>query len=254
MATKPTIVVVPGGWHIPEHYSATTALLQSAGYGVHALRLPSTIGHPMNPTHEPDVDLIAATVSQAADNGEDVVLVMHSSGGACGGEAARGLSTTARAREGKPGGIVRCVYIAAFAAPEGASVFKTTNGPSPWVHIHEGGEVTTPDDPETIFYNGLSIEQQRDAISKLALHSYGAMWSEVSYAPWKDIPSTYLLCENDNAIQPVAQESMVNQEGALFDVVERCSAGHSPFLALPKFTAEVIRRAAGEKVESNLPV
>lgn len=35
--------------------------------------------------------------------------------------------------------------------------------------------------------------------------------------------------------------------GALFEE-ERCSAGHSPFLSMPRFTADVIRRAAGEKI------
>lgn len=71
--------------------------------------------------------------------------------------------------------------------------------------------------------------------------------SAASYAAWKHIPSTYLVCENDNAIPLQAQEMMIGQPGANF-TVERCAASHSPFLSMPDFTVDVIRRAAGEKV------
>lgn len=72
------------------------------------------------------------------------------------------------------------------------------------------------------------------------------MWSKVTYPAYKHIPSTYLLCEKDNAIPLAAQEGMLAGTDVKFDV-ERCAAGHSPFLSMPEFVAEVVRRAAGEE-------
>ena len=69
----------------------------------------------------------------------------------------------------------------------------------------------------------------------------------VKYAAWKHIPSTYMVCEGDQAIKLAAQEGMIAQPGANF-TVERCGSSHSPFVSMPDFTAEVVRRAAGEKI------
>lgn len=61
------------------------------------------------------------------------------------------------------------------------------------------------------------------------------------------IPSTYLICEKDNAIPLSAQEGMVKaaqNAGADF-TSEKFDTGHSPFLVKPKETAEFLMRAAG---------
>jgi len=39
---KPTIIIVHGGWHVPESYEKLIAALEKAGYEVHCPRLPST--------------------------------------------------------------------------------------------------------------------------------------------------------------------------------------------------------------------
>lgn len=86
-------------------------------------------------------------------------------------------------------------------------------------------------------------------MNRLAPHSWPTFSSQLTFAPWKTIPSTYILCEKDQAILIEAQEAMV--AGARqaapdsFDVVERCSAGHSPFLSMPDKLTEYLKRAAG---------
>ena len=55
-ATKPTIVLIHGGWHIPSTYSKFASSLRSVGYEVHVPRLPS-----MNETRPPNADLVDDT-------------------------------------------------------------------------------------------------------------------------------------------------------------------------------------------------
>lgn len=40
-STKPVIVIVSGGWHVPATYDRLTKALEAAGYEVQIPRLPS---------------------------------------------------------------------------------------------------------------------------------------------------------------------------------------------------------------------
>ena len=245
---KPTIIIVPGAWHTPAHYLPLTSRLKAAGYKVLCPQLPSTGTDPDTPNHDQDVALIRSHIRAACEQAdEDAVLVVHSAGGVTGSEAAKGFSKTGRGQGGKVGRVVHMVYMCAFAAEEGMSVFSATNGPSPWIDVQ--GPVFRPAEPEEVFYNDLSPAQAEEAVRELQLHSTSAMWSPATHTAWRHIPSTYLLCEVDRAIPVGAQEAMTRQEGATFQAVERCQAGHAPMVSCPDFVAEVVRRAAGEKIE-----
>lgn len=39
---KPTLIIIHGGWHVPESYEKLVVALEKAGYEVHCPRLPST--------------------------------------------------------------------------------------------------------------------------------------------------------------------------------------------------------------------
>lgn len=99
--------------------------------------------------------------------------------------------------------------------------------------------------PETIFYNDVDPSQVHNHVSALRPHSYRTFYSAVSVEPYKFIPSTYILCEKDLAIPIHAQEGMVAAAGpGTFDV-ERCDAGHSPFISQPEWLADMFIKAAG---------
>ena len=55
------------------------------------------------------------------------------------------------------------------------------------------------------------------------------------------MPSTYVVCERDNAIPPAAQEHMSAHAGT----VSRLEAGHSPFLSRPHDVTAIIQETAG---------
>ncbi|KAK3049472.1 hypothetical protein LTR09_009139 [Extremus antarcticus] len=245
-ATKPTIVFVPGAWHKIAQYSDVTSRLEQAGYEVHGVDYPSTGPNPTNETFDPDVKKIASAIESLADQGKDVLVAVHSAAGILAGEAAKGLLKSDRESNGKRGGIVHMVYICAFAAAEGTALWEASGGPLEW-EVVEGLTIRATRAAE-IFYNRCTREQQEENIPKLQLLAKAAFTSKTTYAPWKEVACTYLLCENDLAIPAPAQEAMSTQPGARFEVV-RCEADHSPFLCMPDLTTNVVRRAAGESIE-----
>lgn len=128
---RPTVVFVPGAWHTPESFQEVGDLLKSASYGYIGVEKPSvSMGPDYIQSFDPDVDAVRTAILQAADGdvGEDVVLVMHSYGGQPGSAAAKGLRKEDRLKEGKRGGIIRLVYIAACAFDEGVSTLQPVGG------------------------------------------------------------------------------------------------------------------------------
>jgi pimeloyl-ACP methyl ester carboxylesterase len=70
--------------------------------------------------------------------------------------------------------------------------------------------------------------------------------SPITYAAWRYIPTSYLLCTEDKAIPLAVQEKMVERAEGKVDVVEKVNAGHSPFLSQADVVERLIRRAASE--------
>lgn len=74
-----------------------------------------------------DIENIKSTLTKLADQGNDIVLVMHSAGGLLGNEGAVGLSKPERQAEGKPGGIVAAIYVAAIVPNLGKTILEMNN-------------------------------------------------------------------------------------------------------------------------------
>jgi len=101
-----------------------------------------------------------------------------------------------------------------------------------------------------VFYNDLPAPERAKWFSKTSTHAVGTKRAGATGMSWKEIPSWYLVCEEDGAIPVFAQEAMtgmVKQMGGEI-MTERIKSGHSPFLSWPDYTVDWIRRAAGEEV------
>ena len=61
-------------------------------------------------------------------------------------------------------------------------------------------------------------------------------------APWRTIPSTYVVCTQDNAI-PVELQRDVFAPRA--EQVVELEASHSPFFSQPEAVADILVQAAG---------
>lgn len=125
MATpKPVIVFVPGAFSRPSDYDLVSNPLREAGYEVHVVHhtsSPDVLTEP-TPGMYDDADNIHRLVETLADEGKDVVIVMHSYGGLPGTQACEGLSRAERLHASKLGGIVRLLYVGAAIAPVGSSM------------------------------------------------------------------------------------------------------------------------------------
>jgi hypothetical protein len=135
LSTKPTILLVPGACHTPNHFSSLIIHLNTTGYPTTTVSLPSV--NSSTPNEESVIKdglCIRSTLEALLDEGKDVILAAHSYGGIPSSVAAKGLMKVERDGQGKKGGIIAQVYIAAFLAPEGVSLLQLAGGKhAPWV-------------------------------------------------------------------------------------------------------------------------
>ncbi|KIW80029.1 hypothetical protein Z517_06644 [Fonsecaea pedrosoi CBS 271.37] len=250
MSSKPVIVFVPGAWHVPETFHLVVGELEAAGYETRGVKLASVGSPEPLKDFQPDVEAIQQVLrSVIEDEGKEVLLVVHSYGGVVGNEAVKGLDKASREKEGKKGGVSHIYFCCAFALPEGVSLMDALNQtPLPWFRINDSEDIVNPATPIDTFYN--DVDDPEKYVAMLKPHSYRTFFSKVTQPGWKFVPSTYLLCERDEAIPIHAQKGMVEgaqQAGAQMRV-ETVDASHSPFLSMPQEMARSIRRAAGEAV------
>jgi len=83
--TNTTLILVHGAFHNPTHYAALLAAIAEllSTLTIVPLALPSigrTPAHATRTRHD-DIAAVASAVTVAANNGDDVVVLMHSYGG-----------------------------------------------------------------------------------------------------------------------------------------------------------------------------
>ena len=122
--SKPTIIIVGGAWHGPLHYASLSSALARHGYDTVCERNPSCDPHEpsIQSVQKDSVAIRDNLLLPLIDNGQDVIMVMHSYGGMEGSGAAQGQSKKDRTAKGLKGGVVGLVYIAAFVLGEGVRV------------------------------------------------------------------------------------------------------------------------------------
>lgn len=122
--TKPSIVIIPGSFSPDFLYFDTVDKLREHGYEAMVKNLPSASRLPPEKaaTLYEDADYFRGVAEELADEGKDVIFVTHSYGGVVGTEAARNALKTQRQAAGKPGGIVRIVYVTSVVPTPGNSL------------------------------------------------------------------------------------------------------------------------------------
>jgi pimeloyl-ACP methyl ester carboxylesterase len=230
------IVLVHGAWHGAWCWAATQAALDRQGIASYAVDLPGhgTSDQPLGDLHG-DAAHVAAVIERL---GTDVVLVGHSYGGAVITEAA---GRTVRVRH--------LVYLTAFVPDVGESVLSL-NGSLPPVATALSGamrpgavEGETMIDPElavAAFYARCDPEVQRAAVARLGAHPTATLVQPTTAAPWRQLPSTYVRCTDDQAISLAHQDHMAARCGEVLTL----DADHSPFASVPDQTADLLARLA----------
>ncbi|KAI0405053.1 alpha/beta-hydrolase [Xylaria palmicola] len=241
--TKPGIVLVTGAWHTPTHFEVLRLALEAQGYETHVPRLP-TLGA-TGLTWKDDARAIQKAVEKRMDDGKEFVIAAHSYGGVPGCGATKGFTVHDRAAAGKRGGFRAILFIAAFALPEpGKDLLTVFGGKFPAWMSHElpySGNTSSFVHPTAnyAFYNDIPQEDADRYFKLLERQSQAAFELPVDWVPSNcGIPQTFLVCENDQALLLPYQEMLISQVPTL--KVERCSAGHSPFITQPGRVIEVL--------------
>lgn len=224
MADPVTVVLVHGAWHGAWAWDEVAGRLRADGTPVVALDLPSVAaGGDMYD------DARAVGEAIAAADGETVV-VAHSYGGVAVTDGAAGAQ-----------GVRHLLYLTAFMLDEGESLATIAGSTPPdWQLPDAEGRTLSVAGAQQVFYNTCDPEVADAAAARLRPQTIASFVQPVKSVAWRDVPSTYVICDRDNAIPVPAQEAMA----ARADTTHRLDSDHSPFLTDPDAVAALIRTAA----------
>lgn len=231
MASKPTILFVPGAWHKSSCYTPVIQKLNAQGYEIATAELASVGPVPGLATWAEDISNIQAVLTSLVSAGKRIIIVAHSYGSLPAGEAIKGFLSRELQAQGKPGGVVHFVYISAFVLPPLTSLMDALDGKDlPWFRVSPSKLEVEPHDPATVFYNDLPKDVQDEHVRQLQTFSYQMYYQKTSWAPYKEVESSFVYCTRDNAIPLPVQQGMVAGSGVSFRETT-VEAGHSPFLS-----------------------
>ena len=233
------VVLVHGAWHGGWCFSWLQQELDRRGIPSYAIDLPGH-GASLQPLGDlgTDIEAVQQFLQVLADRGiSDPVLVGHSYGGAVISQAATGGPS-----------VSALVYLAAFALEAGESVMSAL-GTFPHHDVALGSAIQMGDDgtsvldasvAQTALYGSCGQEAINAAISRLTPQPMATMIQPLLHSALGDIPSTYVICSQDQAVHPVHQEIMARRctDSITLDT------DHSPFLSMVNETADIIERHA----------
>jgi hypothetical protein len=106
------------------------------------------------------------------------------------------------------------------------SAMRTTSLPEPLPGMHADAQAIR---------TALAHIDGPVAMSELVSHSPRSFAETVTRTGWREVPSTYVVCTEDQSLPPKLQERFALHAGT----VERLAACHSPFLSIPAALARL---------------
>lgn len=270
---KPTILLITGAWHVPEHYHLISAGLRAHGFRVSVPHLPSNT-NTNEAAHLADLDddiaFIRSHAKQLLAHGQDLLVLMHSYGGVVGSYAFANMPTratsTAATQNGNGqsvsggGRLLGLLYITSFIPLAGESLAAIFGGAlPPFLPMkEETGEVILSDVGfKDHFYQDCTEDQRKQASALLVRHGIDAQFQpprrrevladlgvsedegalgELTMAYSQGgVQVGYVFCDVDAGLPLPVQEMMVGRLKKLgVQMKERhVGAGHSPFYNKP---------------------
>src|SRR4051795_1682007 len=225
MASK-NVVLVHGGFVDGSGWQGVYDILRKDGYDVSVVQ---------NPTLSLEGD-VAATKRIIDAQGEPVILVGHSYGGA--------VITGA----GTDPNVAALVYIAGFAPDEGESVNTLIADPPPGAPVppilppQDGFLLLDREKFAASFAGDLPAEQAAFMADAQVPWGIGALSGEVTAPAWRTKPSWYLVATDDRMIPPPAQRAMSERAGS---TVTEAAGSHAIYVSQPGAVVALIEEAAG---------
>jgi pimeloyl-ACP methyl ester carboxylesterase len=220
-----TFLLVHGAWHRPAMWDDLRRELHALGHRTVAPALPSAGRAPVAGMYE-DAAVVRRELEQLAG---PVVVVAHSYGGI---PATQALGEAAGAAD-----VVHAVFLAAYLLDVDESLYSIHGVPDPEV---AEGLFPLVDDPRHAFYGDLPDARAEQEVTRLVCQTRRSFVDRVTSAGWHGLPTTYVVCEQDQALRPEFQEKLAVRAGD----VRRLPSGHSPFLSMPAELAAVLHEVA----------
>ena len=238
-----SIIFVTGHWHTSFHAQPLLKVLRDRDATAQAVQLASVGRKEPRPEFKDDVSLIRDAVQAELDNGKDVLLVLHSYAGMPGAEATNQLiASGALDRVNGKGQLIRVLFIAAYVFPAGqVADAKNFIGPhDPHFSIDFEKGINLFADPYAGFFNDMSKEEAQPFLDALDITYYLGDGPLVTSETWRQVSSTYVICEQDQAVPLARQEGLA----AGMQRQVRINAAHSPYVSQPEKVAEILLEAA----------
>ncbi|KAJ5731206.1 uncharacterized protein N7483_005714 [Penicillium malachiteum] len=259
MSSLPTVVLVHGAWHTPANYQTYVDALKKRGFQVHCPQLPTCTGIPP-PTGSlvEDIACVKSLVTSLVDDGQRVLMILHSYGGAVGGSAVEGLSIPEREAAGKLGGVIHLLYLCAYMVPTGVSAGDIIREAKFEEILKENLDIS-PDgltalkDPGLAFFSGRADQATVEkALKSLVRFPNQALYDPTTGCAWKTIPATYIRTLQDYAVPPIYQEIILGKvKYAGIEVkVETFDADHSLFITEQEEMVQAAMNAATDERNS----
>jgi pimeloyl-ACP methyl ester carboxylesterase len=226
------LLLIPGAFHGAWVWEKVIDRLAELGWSAHTVELPSVAakGQPRYGMH----DDAAAVRRRLAAIDDPVVVVAHSYGGLVATQAAADLTN-----------ITHIIYLAGFQLDIGDSLLGVVGEPPPWWIIE--GDTLIAGRPLETFYHDAPPDDARRAIDRLQPSSYSMVTDRLTAAAWRNTPSTYVICEEDQALPPAAQEQLAKRA----TTIRRLPSSHSPMLSLPAQVAQIIAETARPVIDGD---
>ncbi|KAJ9295458.1 hypothetical protein DTO271G3_5914 [Paecilomyces variotii] len=273
--SKPTFVLVHGGWQGPSLWTYVIPLLERAGYATYPVTLVSPDSDPPVEDFTADVEVVRRAIDTLLECGKDVVLVLFSYAGYVGCEALKSFhdeqstplqnaaqntgpdgggvdkksakktdlpSWFARPRRGK---ILHIAFIASYIVAPGMTLWSPRKGDSLPGMENKDGVIRILDGPDR-FFSDLPRPIAEFWATKLRSQPIRSFYSRFTYPAYLYYPTSYLACVDDKALAYKVQERMAKLAKVHPDRVVRVRSGHMVMVSQPMAVAKFLRQAAGE--------
>ncbi|CVK94226.1 uncharacterized protein FMAN_03416 [Fusarium mangiferae] len=244
----PHVVIVPASFAPPSLYSKLVQSLAQYALDTIVIDLPSVGFRSTLPaaSMEEDAEHINTVTTKLADEGHEIILVMHSYGGICGTESTAGVSTKERQAAGKQGGIVHLVYISSPVPEIGGSV-KTMMGDNMPHFMKLEGEylISDPEGCASVSFSDLPKAEALTYAKQMTAHSAASFAGPLKNAGYLSIPVAYIVCEKDTSVPPDVQRSVVDmifRKSGREVITFSCDSGHFPTVSVPGKVASLINQ------------
>ncbi|PYI09624.1 alpha/beta-hydrolase [Aspergillus sclerotiicarbonarius CBS 121057] len=255
-APKPSIVLVPGAFALPEFYESVTTRVASQGYEIHVVRLPSVApsAGPLPPpgTMYDDAAAIAREIARLVDQEKEVVVLAHSYGGTPASQSIQGLVKREGSSE-QAGGVVRLAYMAALVPPPGsAAMHVLADAPRMDSSVDEQGWMSHVDRAAiaAACFSDMPPDEGMAWTRRFTRHSAASMADPLTYAGYQDVPVSYLLCGGDRVVpagvQQAAIDMVARESGREVDVTV-VATGHAPVVSAPELVVDWIVQVVGRE-------